>query len=276
MREHRQSLGFFEQFQVPAVRTYIFIGLGALLIYFTVMSERAGDLGTLLTIVIAVPGLINRWIISPILFLILATYLLFDPNFGNLIEAMDGYRRSYYGSRSSPSTFDPQDLLLAGCILAYMMAHYRLMSLVHKSMPDDPAPRRKGQPEPDTPRRPSRLFAERELGILLASAIGSVIFAMVLWQFIVGYESGWRLGGTWGFSRTFARFVVFLWSVGTGVVLVGVVFRYLALRSMSWFEARLIVQDLFYLETRREQERIYRWGLWARKSEATNKAKGGK
>lgn len=273
-RGDQPDLGFLEQFQVPAVRTYIFTGLAALLVYYTLMSSRAGELGALLTIVIAVPGLISRWIISPILFLILITYLLFDPGFGNLIEAMDGYRRGYSRGRSSTVGLDQSDLLLAACIMVYMMAHYRLMSFVHKSMPDDPAPRRKGQPEPDIPRRPFKLFGERELGVLLGVGAVCVFVGAVLWQVIVEVEAGSRLGGTWGLSRSFARFIVFTWSVGMGAVLVGVVFRYLALRRMSWFEARLIVQDLFWLETRREQERIYRWRAWAGKNNAAKQAKG--
>ena len=272
-RDEQRPLGFFEQFQVPAVRAYIFIGLAALLVYYTLMSDRGGELGALLTIVIAVPGLIGRWTISPILFLILVTYLIFDPGFAGLAEAFDSYRRSYSGRRSFTGNVVLEDLLLAASILLYLMAHYRLMSFVHKSMPDDPAPRRKGQPEPDIPRRPFKLFAERELGILLGIGVACVILGASLWFLISGYESGQRLGGTWGLSRPVARFIVFMWSVGTGAVLVGVVFRYLALRSMSWFEARLIVQDLFYLETRREQERIYRWRDWFRKRVA--KAKGG-
>ncbi len=263
-RDDRRPLGFFEQFQAPAVRAYIFIGLAALLVYFTIASESLGNLGVLLTIVIAVPGLVSRWIISPILFLILLTYLLFDPDFGGLKDALYGYRSSYFGGGYAIRDF-PEIILLAATVVIYMMAHYRLMSLVHKSMPDDPAPRRKGQPEPAIPRRPFRLFAERELGLLFGIGAASVAAGAILWLLIAGYESGERLGMGWGLSRGFARFIVFMWSVGTGAVLVGVVFRYLALRSMSWFEARLIVQDLFYQETRREQERIYRWRDWFRR-----------
>jgi len=260
----QRALGFMEQFQVPAVRAYMFIGLAALLVYYTIMGERGGSLGALLTIVIAIPGLIARWVISPILFLILVTYLLFDPDFGSLVEMMEGYRRAYRG-RGVSTAFGLDDLLLAATILVYLMSHYRLMSFVHKSMPDDPAPRRKGQPEPESPRRPVKLFADRELGIMFAIAAFSVIIGAIGWIMLSGYESGSRLAGTWGVSRPFARFIVFLWSVGGGAVLVGVAFRYLALRRMSWFEARLIVQDLFWLETRREQERIYRWRNWYRK-----------
>jgi hypothetical protein len=280
MRERpleQRNLGFLEQFQVPAVRSYIFTGLAALLVYYTLMSSRAGDLGALLTVVIAVPGLISRWIISPILFIILITYLLFDPGFGNLLDTMEGYRRGYSSGRGAVNRSDYfSDLLLAACILIYMMAHYRIMSFVYKSMPDDPAPRRKGQPEPDIPRRPYRLFGDRELAILFGIGAGCVAGGALLWLLISGYESGSRLGGNWGLSRSFSRFVVFMWSVGAGVILVGIVFRYLALRGMSWFEARLIVYDQFWLQTRREQERIYRWRDWYRKSDAKNKAKGEK
>jgi hypothetical protein len=281
MRERspeQRNLRFLEQFQIPAVRTYIFVGLSALVVFYTLMPERSGDtglkLGALLTIIIAVPGLISRWVISPILVLILVTYLLFDPSFGNLSRYLEG--RSPIGpvSRGHNDLY-MNDFLLVACILVYMIAHYRVMSFVHKSMPDDPAPRRKGQPEPDIPRRPAKLFGEREFVVLFCVGIGSIFGGALLWEIIQGLESRFRLGGNWGITRSFSRFIVFMWSVGTGVVLVGVVFRYLALIRMSWFEARLIVQDQFWLETRREQERIYRWRAWRGKVNATNSEKGG-
>lgn len=262
-RFDQRNISFLEQFQIPAVRAYIFMGLAALLVYYTVASERIGMLGALLTIVIAVPGLTSRWIISPVLFLVLITYLLFDPNFANLVDAMDGYRRGYGRTARFHTYLTMSDLLLAVCILVYMAAHYRILGFVYKSMPDDPAPRRKGQPEPDTPRRPFRLFGDREVPIVLGVVAVAVLGGVALWEIISGYENGSRIASSWGITRSFARFIVFMWSVGTGCILVGVVFRALALRRMSAHEARLIVQDQFLLDTRREQERIYRWRAWA-------------
>jgi hypothetical protein len=80
------------------------------------------------------------------------------------------------------------------------------------------------------------------------------------------YESGERLGRTWGIEQPFARLMLFLWAFVTGAILAGVAFRYWALRSMNRLQARLMLQDIFWQETRREQERIHGWRRWYKKS----------
>jgi hypothetical protein len=251
--------GFFETFTRPGARAYAFTGFAALLVYFVLAAERCGDLGALLTVVIAVPGLLARWVISPALFLILLTYLLYDPNFGGLAEYLQG---SAFYPWSYRRSLGVEDVLLILSVVVYLMAQFRLLSFIHKSMPDDPPPRRKGQPEPKTPRRPSRLFGERELAFLLGAACFCVLGGVVAWFLVEGIESGEGLARGWGVGRPLARLMLFLWAVVTGSVIAGVVFRHAALRRMSRLQARLMLQDQFWQETRREQERIYRWRRW--------------
>lgn len=262
-RNANRELGILEGLALPAVRNYVFTGIIALVLFYAAMAERYNDVGAILTLFVAIPGLIFRWVISPVLFLILTTYLLIDPNFVGLSEMLagrfGGWGR-YYGRFSVFS-----DALLSASVLIYLMANFRVLSLVHRSMPDDPPPRRKGQPEPQPPRRPIELFAERELGIMLGLAAFAVFLGISAWQLLSSYERGENLGGTWGITQPFARLMLFLWSIGTLTVLTGAIFRHLALQRMSRLQARLLLQDLFWRETRREQERIHRWRRWARK-----------
>ena len=65
------------------------------------------------------------------------------------------------------------------------------------------------------------------------------------------------------------------WCVTLSIPIVAsVVFRYLALRKMNRRAARLMLQDMFWLETRREQERIYHWRNWYKKNKADSTAGG--
>lgn len=260
-----------EMFREPAARNYVFVGLAALFIFYSLFKNTAGpEMGIWLLVLIAVPGLIARWVISPILFLILITYLLFDPRFDNLIMMLEGSSRAWlssYGRRRLDLEFD--HLLLGASILFYLIAQYRLLSLVHQSMPNDPPPRRKGQPEPTAPRRPAKLFTEREMAFALGIGLLSVLLGAIAWWAISGYERGEQIGYTWGIARPFARLMLFVWAFITGSILTGVLFRYLALRRMTRLEARLMLQDMFFDETRREQERIYRWQRWYRGRQAT-------
>jgi hypothetical protein len=117
---------FLEMLRQPAVLAYLFMGAAALVVYFMLMSARGGELGTLMSIVIAVPGLLGRWVMSPALFLILVTYLLIDPNFSALIESLEGssrYSRATY-RRFGTASLDFEDLLLAASILVYLMAQF--------------------------------------------------------------------------------------------------------------------------------------------------------
>jgi hypothetical protein len=201
------------------------------------------------------------------------TYLLIDPNFRGLVETFEG-EQSYWGY-GFRRRFALDDALFAAAVLVYLMAQFRVLSFVHKSMPDDPPPRRKGQPEPRAPRRPFRIFADQELGMLLGIGGLCVVLGVFGWFFVVETEGYFGLGGSWGIERRFARLMLFLWALVTGTAIAGAVFKYSTLRRMSRLQARLVLQDGFWQETRREQERIYRWRNWFRKRKSKTTPKQG-
>jgi hypothetical protein len=255
----KREPGLFALLRQPAAWHHLFLALAALAVYCILMSSRThdpgGDLGTILTLIVTIPGLIGRWAISPALFLMLTTYLLIDPNFERLLWGI---------SRGHAHAGPIENVMLGACILVYLMAQFRLLSLLHKSMPDDPPPRRTGQPEPVTPRRPPATFADREISTLLLVAFGSILAGCAGWLAISEYERAGRLGGVWGIQRPFAQLTLFFWGFMSASTLTIVFFRHRALRRMSRLEARLTLQDMFWAETRREQERIYSWRRWHR------------
>lgn len=260
--DERTGPSWLDSLREPAARNYLFVGFTALIVYYLLASEhdRCGEIGALLTLAVAIPGLLFRWVLSPALFLILLTYLLMDRNFDSLASYFAGYR---YRVRGKVNTeFDPTDCLFAAAVITYLTAFYRMMSFVHKGMPEDPPPRRKGQPEPETPRRPFHHFADRELLVALGLGALYVLLGAATWLAVEDYESRRKLGGSWGVTRPFARLMLFLWAIGTATVLAGAVFRYLKMTRMTRPQARLVLQDSFWEETRREQERIQRWRRW--------------
>lgn len=272
--ELRRDPDFLKTLAEPGVRNYVFLGVAALIFYYAQMVKVGGDLGTLLTIIFAVPGLIFRWLISPMLFLIMLTYLLCDPNLQSLRDSLanEPYRlqpRNYTRDWSD-------DFMLALSIVIYFIAQYRVLSFVHQSMPDDPPPRRKGQPAPRTPRRPHRLFHERELAYALVSGIAFSLFGVVAWKVLDDYSASAHLASSWRITWSFTRFMLFFWVIGSLAMLAAAVFRYLTLLRMSKLEAQLILQDQLWQETRREQERIYRWRNWAIKVRRAKIMKRGK
>ncbi len=100
---------------------------------------------------------------------------------------------------------------------------------------------------------------------MFAVAFVSVLAGTIACLAVAGIEQRQNLGGNWGITRPFARMILFIWMFVGAVLLVGVAARYLALRRLSKPAARLLLRELLWDETRREQERIYRWRRWRKK-----------
>ena len=159
----QRGYSVLEALRQPVICLHIFIGIAGLIIFHTRMITRANNEGSLIAVLVGALGLIFRWTISPVLFLILLTYLLIDPNFRGLLlqDWQYAYRSDMYSN-----------VLLCASILTYLIAQYRVLGFVQQSMPFDPPPRRKGQPEPAVPRRPVELVSEREPMTAVAVGLG--------------------------------------------------------------------------------------------------------
>jgi hypothetical protein len=271
----------------PAIKTYMVVGFLALFLYYLLMSERTGSIAALITVLVGIPGLLGWGYVWPIFFLILNTYLVYDPGFTDLLESLSftrygpyGHRRDYdaysyleYRSRSTYG-FSIQEFLVVLAVMAYLMAQYRIFSLLRSGMPDDPAPLRKGQTERPQPRRPTVHFTDRELGRVLTLGGVSVVIGQLSWWILTALDVERGFSATWGFwPRVFGRGLLFFWILGSGLLISRAAFSYIRWCRMSPTEARLIVQDAYWQETRREQERIYRWRRWYQDLQARRAAK---
>src|SRR5204862_3489228 len=123
-----------------------------LLVYGMIMLGRGNDAGALLAVLLAIPGILARWTASPILVLLLTTYLVIDPGFMSLIGWVSG--SVWFTPRTGGGGFNLEDVILAAALLAYVIGHFRLTSILHQGMPDEPTARKERDPL-NPPKRPA-------------------------------------------------------------------------------------------------------------------------
>ena len=253
MKKPRETV--FNRRRAPANLNYLVLTAAGLLVYFLVMGQSGNDTGALLAILIAVPGVLARWVISPILVLALTTYLRIDPGFLSVISYVSGSR--WFLSRT-PSGFNLEDVILAAALLAYVIGHYRLTSLVHQGMPEDPGFR--GDREaPKPPMRPADTAPPDELAKLLFIGAGCVVVGQVAWLILTALERAQR---PHIFAAGTARLLLVIWVVGGGLMLTAAALVYMRAARMSRREASLILRDVHFNEMRRETDRLHRWRHW--------------
>jgi hypothetical protein len=255
------------------VRNYTFLGLTALLLLLLALLVRGFGTWSLLPVVVGLAGL--RWRNWGLFMLASLVGLLFVSFVGQ------SFRPNFQQTATPVS-----DLLLAAAVLAYMAAHYRLISLTRFAFPRDP--RSLGQPAPRGRRPTLEVPARRspetatpgELFLLLASLPLVCGLALVCQQWLVPAETTpddlrvdmnsyeqveqFFLSGGQALVDALWRSRPLLWWLGGGVVLISALLNYLGWRRMTATEAALALQDTVWTETRGEQRRINSWLVWAR------------
>jgi hypothetical protein len=250
----------------PATRVYLILGLASLMIYFLVIGSRAGDLGSMLIVAVAMPGLFAGWVVSPALFILLSTYLLIDPNFDGVLSL---FRTPFFGGRRGAVTplFSFEDVLLATSGLGFLLAHYRLQSLAFRGLPFEPRIKRKGEKD-EEPVRPVSLVGETELGIGMILTVSATIVGQFAFWILIQVERNAAISRYALVQTVIGRLMLFLFVLGIVTCVSGFVFTYLRWRKMNRLEAEIILQDEVWSETRREHERILHWQKWHLQKEA--------
>jgi len=254
----------FHRLRPPATLNYVFLTGAGLLVYFLIMGSRGNDAGALIAILVAVPGVLARWVVAPALVLILTTYLLVDPGFMNLVGT---FTRIPWTLPHEKAAFALEDVILAAALLAYVIGHFRLTALVHQGMPDDPTTRA-GRDASNPPRRPLELVAEDELPRTLIIGGSCVIAGQVAWIVLMGLEG---LGGPGVFSPGTGRFLLTVWMAGLALMVVSAALIYMRSGQMTRLEASLVLRDEYFHENRRETDRLQRWRKWFKERVATRR-----
>jgi hypothetical protein len=167
---------------------------------------------------------------------------------------------------SPASRFQPADLLLSAAVLAFVVAHYRLMGLLQTIFPRDPRRRPPGPPgdvQHDAERQPrsARLVQPLEWVLL--------ILALPLWV-VLGQLAWLALPGQWAFVDTtdwlwhWTALITPAWLLAAALITAAGLFGYWGLRNRTRAEAEMFLQDTLWHETRREQRWVGRWLTWCR------------
>lgn len=253
----------------PAAINYLVLAGAGLLVYGFIMMARGNDVGALLAILIAVPGILARWTAAPVLILLLTAYLTIDPGFLNLIGMVTGSPWFY---PRPPGGFDLEDILLAAGLLAYTIGHFRLTAMVHQGMPADPTVQRVSDPA-TPPRYPAELTGPDELPRTLVVGGCCVILGEIAWVILSLIEES---GRPWAARITTgsARFLLVAWVIGLGMMIASAAVVYLRGNRMTPVEASLVLRDEFFQEDRRETDRLQRWRKWFKERVALRRRAG--
>ncbi len=257
---------------------YTIVSLFALVAITSVLLHIGVGIWCLLPALVGLIAVATHWRAGPQLVLVSLACLLVMHR-----EGLDPYRflmGFLLGGRESIAFFrDRQawrdstiffDLVLCMGVLAFTVAHYRSLSLAHHIFPPDP---RRREPPPASPsrrrkpvsrvveqKRTSATVRQREFVALLVSLPLWAGLAYLLWQLLT--DEGDEFPKP---DQSMWHATVLIWTIGAIVAVSVVVLRYMGQYQTTAEENQLFLQDEVWRETRREQSRLNRWLVWARR-----------
>jgi hypothetical protein len=242
----------------PPLRAYVLLCVAALGVFLLAQLDQGAGLGSVLVVLVGLLGVLARLHSAPLLFvLVLAVQQI-------LRHVSDsGYRRGL----TQFASLEVSDVVMCAAVLAYVVAHYRLQGLLQNVIPLDPR-RREGPPRwhfwrfywlprlaPE--RRSPRGISPYEIPLLLLTLPAAALAAQMVWAGLTrGAEPLELPPPLW-------RILLIAWVLGMGLFLLAAAMQQWKRRRMSPEEAALMLQDILWFETRREQRRINRWLAWA-------------
>ncbi len=260
--------------QDERIRRYTFAALGALALTALVLYLSGGDIGAAVVMLVGTVSIVFRWAAGPPLVLLVLFYFSVFP-FGYL---QLGYNNPL---QVRETHFRISDLILVMSALVYCGSAYRLLGLVHQSLPLENTSRRRDEA---APRRPSTHIAANELTQFVSASAAMVLAGQVVWWLINAFdftpmESGFPF--QWADQESFARYRSgsfppgefsagqsrFFLTVGLlffGYLLYRLVFGYWRLRVMGPAEGAMILANTSWAESHRERARIEKWRAWGR------------
>lgn len=250
-----------QEFEAPPasdenpIRNYSILAMAGLLVVLMVQVRLEMYLLSGLSFIAGCLGIVFRWWFTPLLVLLMVVTSLVNP----LADSEP---------RLVMRGFDLREWVLAGAMLTFIAAHYRLQALAVELLPQERWRRRFGKSKDrkvqvfeaklsEQRKRPAHVVSPMELVGLVVSVpffvmLGYIGFRLLPRQPQASFELH---TGVW-------KSMVLLWVVGLTLLLASGVLQYLRYKRMPPAEARLIINDVLWQETRREQRRVARWLTW--------------
>jgi hypothetical protein len=228
---------------------YVGLGAASLGLLLLVLLERGQNLVvSALILIVGAVGLLNAQRLAPILVLALVTVNELFKQFGSDIDL---------DSELLP-VFRVGDVVLCAALLGYVAAQYRIQGLSHFILPADDPPEITRNPSrtPLPRKRSGHSVTSQELSLLAVSLPFWAILAQLVWTWLnyprvlLGWD--WRV----------ARAAVCLLGLIACLWVTNHVLDYARRRRMTLAEARLLLQDTLWNETRGEQRWFARWLAW--------------
>lgn len=236
----------------PAVRNYMLLCLSALFLLVVCLADRGLEWWCLVPALIGCLALMTHWSQGPPLVLLSLT---------GLLVLADRRSRGGYTDWSRLQTPALMDLVLCIAVLAYVIGHYRLLSLMRNIFPLIPR-----RPLGDvSQRRSADLVTGREIALLglmlpLWTGLSFMVWAMELMDLVT--PSARQIETTP--SLDLPRELGFVWAGLAVLAAAGTLAGYLRWITATPEDSLLYLQDQCWRLTRREQSSLNRWLTWAR------------
>jgi hypothetical protein len=220
---------------------YIALCLLALAAILLLLMQRGFGLWALLPVLVGIAGGGTRF--GPMLFALACAMTVNAPP----PESADFARRAI---------IDVPDIILCAAVVGYAAGHYRLQAMLVGIFPRElrASSRKKRASWYRTP----ALVSRDEIAMLLVALPVFAVVGQVLWRRLA---AGW---GNPGLPPDTWTLVLAAWLVAVVAVTGSAFIGYWSWRQMTADEAALLLQDVLWNETRREQRRLNRWLTWAK------------
>jgi hypothetical protein len=227
----------------------------ALAVLFFIQLEQGLLVAGLLAVVVGAPAILLRVRVSPLLVLV--------PLIGGQV-----YLQYDFPAFRPHAALQVADVVFCAAALAYLGGAYRLLSLWRSILPLDPRQRyHRGAGVVVPLGRLGRIAPHhRPAGLLSRTEIAWFVLQLPLFALLA--QGAWILLGVrrelLGLSPRWLQLIQLVWGLGLALFLAGSLFRIGRLWHMDSETARMLLQDVLWHETRREQRRVGRWLAWSR------------
>jgi hypothetical protein len=250
-----------------AEQTYNLICLAALLVLLLTVVQRSKlDYIAILPVLIGVIGLVTHWISVPPVFVFVLAWVLMAPRLFHGGQPHRVHGEQWVLTASFPR-FQVADLILCAAAFTFLAAYYRLIALSRHIFPADPkskqgfhGPGRWLASNPSLAggnwRRSTSAVAPDELLYFFLSVLGWTALARV-GQMALGAAKN-----PLGLEPSIWQALLLVWFLGSCLLIARTWIGYLRLSRLTTEQARMLLEDELWHNTRGEQRFLLRWTAW--------------